>query len=166
MQRADLDYKWFDAKNITPRYEFGYGLSYTNFTYSNLSLKAAFTSAAAVNAAKASAGTQPGGESGLYSNALTATFSVKNTGAVAGNEVAQLYLGFPASAGEPPRVLRGFERKYIKKSASASFSIGLRVKDISIWDVIAQSWVIPAGKFTVYVGSSSRQVKLTKTFML
>ncbi|KAF7966462.1 hypothetical protein HWV62_38330, partial [Athelia sp. TMB] len=125
-EKLNLDYKWFDAKNIAPRYEFGYGLSYTTFTYSGLSLKAAFSSAAAVNAAKASTSNQPGGESGLYSNALTATFSVKNTGALAGNEVAQLYLGFPASAGEPPRVLRGFERKYIEKGASAKFSIGLR----------------------------------------
>ncbi|KAF7973535.1 hypothetical protein HWV62_14970 [Athelia sp. TMB] len=165
-EKLNLDYKWFDAKNIAPRYEFGYGLSYTTFTYSGLSLKAVFSSAAAVNAAKASTSNQPGGESGLYSNALTATFSVKNTGALAGNEVAQLYLGFPASAGEPPRVLRGFERKYIEKGASAKFSIGLRVKDISIWDVITQSWVIPTGEFTVYVGSSSRQLKLTKTFTL
>ncbi|KAF7973527.1 hypothetical protein HWV62_14954 [Athelia sp. TMB] len=165
-EKLNLDYKWFDAKHIAPRYEFGYGLSYTTFTYSGLSLKVAITSAAAVNAAKTSTSNQPGGESGLYSNALTATFTVKNAGAVAGNEVAQLYLGFPASAGEPPRVLRGFERKYIENGASASFSIGLRVKDISIWDVVKQSWTIPIGEFTVYVGSSSRQLKLTKTFTL
>ncbi|KZP08821.1 glycoside hydrolase family 3 protein [Athelia psychrophila] len=160
-EKLELDYKWFDAKNITPRYEFGYGLSYTTFAYSSLALKTAFTSVAAVPKGSA---TQPGGESGLYSNAITATFSVKNTGKHDGNEVAQVYIGFPKAAGEPPRVLRGFERSFIKKGESAQFSIGLRVKDISIWDVTTQSWVIPTGEFTVYVGSSSRELHLTKTF--
>ncbi|KZP19075.1 glycoside hydrolase family 3 protein, partial [Athelia psychrophila] len=162
-EKLELDYKYFDAKNITPRYEFGYGLSYTTFAYSGLSLKPAFTSAAAVPKGSA---TQPGGETGLYSNALTATFTVKNTGKYDGNEVAQLYIGFPKSAAEPPRVLRGFERSFIKQGKTAQFSIGLRVKDISIWDVITQSWVIPTGEFTVYVGSSSRALHLTKTFTL
>ncbi|KZP14752.1 glycoside hydrolase family 3 protein [Athelia psychrophila] len=162
-EKLELDYKWFDAKNITPRYEFGYGLSYTTFAYSGLSLTKAFASAAAVSR---SSGTQPGGESGLYNHALNASFSVKNTGKYDGNEVAQVYIGFPEAAGEPPRVLRGFERSFIKKGQSAQFSVGLRVKDLSIWDVITQSWVIPTGEFKVYVGSSSRELHLTKTFTL
>lgn len=161
-----LDYRWFDANNIEPRYEFGYGLSYTTFAYSGLSLKATFGSAKQYKAQLQTSGLQPGGDSGLWSSALTASFTVKNTGSVDGNEVAQLYLGFPASAAEPPRVLRGFERQLIKKGQSVKFSIPLRVKDISIWDVITQSWVIPTGTFTVYIGSSSRLLHLTKTFVL
>ncbi|KZP21413.1 glycoside hydrolase family 3 protein [Athelia psychrophila] len=162
-EKLELDYKWFDAKNITPRYEFGYGLSYTTFTYSDLTLKTTFTSAAT---APKSSGTQPGGGSALYTNALTVSFSVKNTGKYDGHEVAQVYIGFPAAAHEPPRVLRGFEKSFIKKGQSAQFAVGLRVKDISIWDVITQSWIIPTGEFTVYVGSSSRALHLTKTFVL
>lgn len=161
-----LDYRWFDAKNIEPRYEFGFGLSYTTFAYSGLSLHASFGSAGKYQSALKASGVQPGGESGLYKSALTASFTVKNTGSYDGNEVSQLYLGFPASAGEPPRVLRGFERTLIKKGKSAKISIGLRVKDISIWDVETQSWVIPTGEFTVYVGGSSRNLPLKKTFVL
>ncbi|KAF7968876.1 hypothetical protein HWV62_29150 [Athelia sp. TMB] len=160
---ADLDYKWFEAENIAPRYEFSYGLSYMTFTCLGLSLNAAFSSSSSspsAAAAKASTSNRPGGESGLYGNALTTSFSVKN----AGDEVAQLYLGFPAAVGEPPRVLRGFARKYVEKGESASFSIGPQAT--SIWDVITQSWVIATGEFVVCVGSSSRQLKLTKTFTL
>lgn len=165
-EKLNIDYRWFDVNNIEPRYEFGFGLSYTTFAYSGLKLKATFGSAKEYKTKLQTSGTQPGGDSGLWSSALTASFKVKNTGAFDGNEVAQLYLGFPASAGEPPRVLRGFERQLIQKGQSAKFSIPLRVKDISIWDVITQSWVIPTGTFTVYVGSSSRQLHLTKTFVL
>ena len=71
-----------DANNITPRFEFGFGLSYTTFKYSDLSI--------------ASSGDD-----------TTVTFTVANSGSVDGTEIPQLYLGFPEGAGEPPRVLRG-----------------------------------------------------------
>ena len=83
----DIDYRHFDSANIEPRYEFGYGLSYTNFAYSSLSIETL------VNLQNLPAGeTQPGGKSGLWTDALTATFTVNNTGTYAGNEVAQLYI--------------------------------------------------------------------------
>lgn len=160
------DYRWFDAKNIEPRYEFGFGLSYTTFAYSGLSIKATFNSAAQFKATLKKSGGSIGGDAGLYVNALTASFTVKNTGGYDGNEVSQLYLGFPEAAGEPIRVLRGFERTFIKQGASTKVKISLRVKDISTWDVITQNWVIPTGKFTVYVGASSRNLPLSKTFIL
>lgn len=115
----------------SPRYEFGYGLSYTIFAYSGLALKPAFTSAAA--AVPKGLAWQAGGESGLYSNALTASFGMKNMSKYDENEIAQLYLGFPKAADKPSRVLRGFERSFIEKGASAQFSLGLRVEDISTW---------------------------------
>ncbi|KIM83540.1 glycoside hydrolase family 3 protein [Piloderma croceum F 1598] len=162
-EKLNIDYRHFDSANIEPRYEFGFGMSYTNFSYSGLSVKMLAT---ASSLASDQGSTQPGGITSLYADAVTVSFTVKNTGAYDGNEVAQLYLGFPASAHEPPRVLRGFERQLIKKGQSAKFSISLRVKDISIWDTPSQAWVIPDGKFTIYIGSSSRQLHLTKTFSL
>ncbi|KIM73689.1 glycoside hydrolase family 3 protein [Piloderma croceum F 1598] len=157
-ENLNIDYRHFDCANITPRYEFGFGLSYTTFSYSGLTIKVLSTVPAN--------SMQPGGLSGLYSDALNVGFTVKNTGAHDGNEVAQLYIGFPESAKEPPRVLRGFERQFIKKGQSVNFSIGLRVKDISIWDTPSQQWVIPDGELTVYVGASSRKIYLHKTFAL
>jgi beta-glucosidase len=73
----------YDANNVKPAFPFGHGLSYTTFEYSGLTFDV---------------------------DTLTAVFTIKNTGSVYGAEVAQLYLGFPASAGEPPKVLRGFRK--------------------------------------------------------
>ncbi|KAJ7710040.1 glycoside hydrolase superfamily [Mycena metata] len=166
-----IDYRWFDMNNITPRFEFGFGLSYTTFGYSGLSTsKSHFrreeekhtASAEAVSTARADLG----GPSALYQTALTVSFRVQNTGPVAGNEVSQLYLTFPAGYGEPPKVLRGFARTLLQRGQSKMVEIPLRVKDVSVWDVVQQKWVVPRGTFTVHVGASSRILPLTGTFTL
>ncbi|KAF8319075.1 glycoside hydrolase [Clavulina sp. PMI_390] len=162
-----LDYRWFDANNITPRYEFGFGLSYTTFAYSSLSVSGILHAVTEYSTSLASRkGNSIGGPSGLYDCALTATYSIHNSGAYDGHEVSQLYLSFPESAGEPIHVLRGFERTWIEKGKNAQVQVSLRVKDIAIWDVITQSWVVPTGKFTVWVGASSRNLPLSKTFII
>lgn len=145
-----IDYRWFDSKNIAPRFEFGFGLSYSSFSYSNLRISG-------------SKGRR-GGFGGLYSNAITVSYQVKNTGNFDGSEVSQLYLGFPPQAGQPPRVLRGFDKSFIRQRQSTFVTINLRVKDISHWDVKAQKWVVPSGKFTAFVGSSSRNIQLKGSF--
>jgi len=100
----------------------------------------------------------------LYDTVYTVSFTVHNSGGVDGNEVSQVYLGFPSSAGEPPKVLRGFERTWITAGARATVKIPLRRKDVSIWDVVSQQWVVPSGTFTVFVGASSRDIRLQTTF--
>ncbi|KAK4698909.1 beta-glucosidase, partial [Phenoliferia sp. Uapishka_3] len=145
-----IDYRWFDAKDITPRFEFGFGLSYTTFEYSALSI--------------ASASTRYRRGLSLLDVAYSISFTVTNTGNYDGHEVSQLYLGFPSSAGEPPKVLRGFEKTYVKKGASATVSLSLQTKDISVWDVVTQAWVVPSGEISVMIGQSSRNIKLTTTF--
>lgn len=157
-EKLNIDYRHFDTYNITPRFEFGYGLSYTTFSYEALSLSV-LTNPYDVPQGQV----QPGGRTGLWTDVLQVAFSVKNTGSIAGNEVAQVYVGFPPSAGEPPRVLRGFERQLIQGGETAQYVIKLRLKDISIWDESEDEWVVPSGTFTIYVGSSSRQLHLTKT---
>jgi len=85
----DIDYRHFDSANIEPRYAFGFGMSYTSFNYSGLSVKLLAT---ANSLASDRGTTQPGGETALYADVVTVSFTVKNTGAYDGNEVAQLYV--------------------------------------------------------------------------
>ncbi|KAG6816117.1 hypothetical protein H0H87_008539 [Tephrocybe sp. NHM501043] len=134
-----LDYRYMDLKGIVPRFEFGFGLSYTTFAYSGISIAASGTS-------------------------QVVKFTIANTGAFAGTEKPQLYLGYPSSAGEPSKVLRGFEEVDLAVGASSSITITLSQRDISIWDTPSQAWLRPSGTFTVYVGASIRDVRLTGTF--
>ncbi|KAF9460178.1 glycoside hydrolase family 3 protein [Collybia nuda] len=138
-EKLNLDYRYMDAQGVTPRFEFGFGLSYTTFAYSALSTSASGTS-------------------------RVVKFTVTNTGAIAGTEIAQVYLGYPTAAGEPKRVLRGFEEIVLAAGVSASVSITLGERDMSVWDTPRQAWVRPAGTFSVFVGASIKDVRLTGSF--
>ncbi|KDR81909.1 hypothetical protein GALMADRAFT_60230 [Galerina marginata CBS 339.88] len=131
-----LDYRFMDANNIIPRFEFGFGLSYTTFGYSSLSISPS-------------------------SSGYTVSFTVTNTGSLAGTEKPQLYLGFPAAAGEPKKVLRGFEEVDLQVGQIQSVSISLSTRDLSIWDTPSQSYVRPPGTFAIFVGASIRDIRLT-----
>ncbi|KAH8591260.1 putative beta-glucosidase L [Bisporella sp. PMI_857] len=145
-----IDYRYLDKNNITPRYEFGYGLSYTNFTYANLSITSLpdFSSGATTLAA-------------LYDVVATATATITNIGNVTAAEVSQLYITLPSSAPSTPvRQLRGFQKTAIGAGKSEAVSYTLRRKDVSFWDVGAGRWVVPKGTFEVNVGASSRDLRL------
>ncbi|KAF8638262.1 hypothetical protein AX17_002284 [Amanita inopinata Kibby_2008] len=133
-----LDYRYMDANDISPRFEFGFGLSYTTFDYSNLAITKTLNS----------------------STAATVSFVITNTGSYDGTEIPQLYLTYPASAGEPKKVLRGFEEVDIAKGENKSVSMTLSQRELSVWDVVSQSWRIPEGQFTVLVGVSSMDIRL------
>lgn len=155
-----IDYRAFDAKNITPRYEFGFGLSYTTFGFSDL------TAAVTANASTQAYPTGPivvGGQEDLWDVVATVTATVTNTGDVAGAEVAQLYVGIP---GGPVRQLRGFEKPVLDAGASATVSFPLTRRDLSTWDVVAQKWMLQKGEYPLYVGSSSRDLPLTGTLTI
>jgi beta-glucosidase len=130
-----VGYRYYDTKGIqfTTGFPFGHGLSYTDFQYSDLTIKN-----------------------------TRVTFTVKNVGKVAGSEVAQLYLGFPKAAGEPPLQLKGF-KKTGKLDAGASEVVELEIepRDLSIWDSSSHSWSPVKGTFDVKIGSSSRDLRLS-----
>ncbi len=94
-----------DANNITPRYSFGFGLSYTKFSYSGLSISTSGTS-------------------------KIVTFTVTNSGSFDGTEIPQLYLGFPSGAGEPPKVLRGFDEVPLTVGQGSTVSMSLSLRDM------------------------------------
>ncbi|KAJ1310905.1 hypothetical protein OPQ81_009420 [Rhizoctonia solani] len=150
-----VDYRAFDANNITPRFEFGYGLSYTTFGYSNLAITPG-----------ASGGTQPTGpgsslSSWLHEPWVKVTFTLKNTGPVAGTEIPQLYISPPASSDEPPNALKGFDSVYLQPGASTTVSMTLSRYDFSYWSVADRKWTLINGTTSIWVGSSSRLKKLT-----
>ncbi|KAL5408245.1 hypothetical protein PMIN04_011485 [Paraphaeosphaeria minitans] len=148
-----IDYRRFDKNNITPRFEFGFGLSYTSFTYDALTVTGAPTAGPAVGA-KA-----PGGPADLFETVATVTAKITNSGGVAGAEVPQLYIGYPASANAPPKQLRGFNKLNLAVGASGTATFKLRRRDLSVWE--GGRWVVPSGEFGVFVGASSRDVRLT-----
>lgn len=154
-----IDYRYFDAYNVTPRYEFGYGLSYTNFTYSNLKI-----------GSPAPLSTYPtgklsvGGYEDLWDVVANVTVTVHNTGPVDGAEVPQLYISYPKVAQQPVRQLRGFDNVNIKSGEQQSVKFELRRRDISHWDVKAQKWAVAPGTYQVYVGASSRDLRLHGSF--
>jgi beta-glucosidase len=164
-----IDYRHFDYSNIAPRYEFGFGLSYTTFSVSNLQVSKTGGMVAAYPPSLGSKAAPPGGNAALYNVMATVQVNVKNTGNVAGAAVPQLYVGFPAdpdgdSSPTPVKVLRGFEKTdSLKPGQSVTVKFDLRRKDLSAWDVVKQQWGIPSGDFKVWAGQSSRDLPLTDT---
>ncbi|EAW19665.1 beta-glucosidase [Aspergillus fischeri NRRL 181] len=154
-----IDYRHFDAKGIAPRYEFGYGLSYTTFKYSGLWVNV-YTSAGAANGKVV-----PGGPADLFEVVGQVSVFVRNNGRVAGAEVAQLYIGLPDSApATPPKQLRGFQKMMLQPGQMGRATFELTRRDLSYWDVQQQKWVVPSGTFKVYVGSSSRDIREEGSF--
>jgi beta-glucosidase len=132
-----IGYRGLDAQGIEPLYPFGHGLSYTTFAFADLGVRA---------------GAAPG--------SIALDFTVKNTGTRAGSEVAQLYVGFPASAGEPPWVLRGFKRIALAAGESTNATIEISLRELGCWNPDAHRRYVPSGTYHFGIGSSSRDLPL------
>ena len=121
---VDVGYRWYDANGVAPMFPFGFGLSYTRFAYSGLRLSRATVT-----------GTQD----------VRVFATVTNVGHQTGSDVAQLYVGDPASAGEPPRQLEGFRRVRLAPGQSARVSFVITPQDTSWWSDTANGWTQSAG---------------------
>ncbi|MBV9050000.1 MAG: glycoside hydrolase family 3 C-terminal domain-containing protein, partial [Solirubrobacterales bacterium] len=130
----DVGYRWYDAKQLQPLFPFGFGLSYTRFAFSNLRL-----ARPVVN--------------GVDDVPVSAT--VTNIGNRTGTDVAQLYLGDPPAAGEPPRQLVGFQKVTLAPGQSARVRFTITPRDSWWWDQSAGGWSQTAGLYHVYLGDSS-----------
>ena len=146
----DVGYRYYDKTNETTLFPFGYGMSYTQFRFSRLRV-----TPFSVNNSSSTPGATSCNCNGQSRNQVTVSATVTNTGRVAGSEVAQLYLGDPAVAGEPPRQLKGFDKVYLRPGQSRTVEFKLNGHDLSYWDDTANGWVLPDGDFRVYVGDSS-----------
>ncbi|MGA1981289.1 MAG: glycoside hydrolase family 3 C-terminal domain-containing protein [Acidobacteriaceae bacterium] len=134
-----VGYRWFQEKNIKPQFPFGFGLSYTRFAYSNLKVDAA---------------------------AKSVSFDLRNTGILPGNEIAEVYLTLPASAGEPFRKLAGWKRVSLAAGASQTVEIPLDPHYLSIYSTTANAWTRPSGDFLFEVGGSSADLPLHQSLRL
>jgi beta-glucosidase-like glycosyl hydrolase/uncharacterized protein involved in high-affinity Fe2+ transport len=135
---VDIGYRWYQSAGITPLFPFGYGLSYTSFSFSNLSV-------GAFNA----------------NGVATVTAKITNTGSKAGADVAQLYVGDPAASDDPPEQLRGFQRVNLAAGANATVTFPINIHDLASWSSTANAWEAQAGTYSIKVGDSSTNLPLT-----
>jgi beta-glucosidase len=138
----EVGYRWYDAHSVKPLFPFGFGLSYTTFSFDDLKIA-----------------TKPGVP------AATVGFRITNTGVRAGSEVAQLYLGFPpiAEGNEPPRQLKGFAKIMLQPGESKTVTLPLNARAFSYWSQAAHGWRVVEGNFKVMVGDSSAETPLMGT---
>ena len=129
-----VGYRWYDANDIPPLFPFGFGLSYTRFTFSGLRV-------------------EPGSAGG--SDTIRVSARITNVGSRAGADVAQLYLGDPPAAGEPPRQLVGFEKVSLALGQSRQVVFTITPRDTWWWDDAAHGWNQSTGTYRVFVGDSS-----------
>jgi beta-glucosidase len=133
-----VGYRWYDAQNVAPLFPFGFGLSYTSFSFANLSVPAA-----------------PGPD-----GKVTVSVDVTNTGSRAGADVVQVYVAAPAAAGEPPRQLKGFAKVRLAAGETRQVTVTLQDRAFSVWSTSAKAWQTVPGQYTVLVGDSSRSLPL------
>jgi beta-glucosidase len=135
-----VGYRWFDKRRIAPQFPFGFGLSYTTFAMSDLAVK-------------------------RDGDGAKASVTVKNTGSRGGAEVVQIYVGPAGEAGEgePVRTLRAFDKVSLKPGESRRVEFSLDRRAFARWDVATHAWMVPAGKRTIWAGTSSRDLPLEAT---
>jgi beta-glucosidase len=126
-------YKWFDSEGKQPLFPFGYGLSYTQFRYTNLRVEPA---------------------------TKTATFAIQNVGPRSGTEIAQVYVQLPKSSGEHFRRLAAWQRVDVPAGQQTVVTVPLEPLAMATFDVKKDAWVWASGKYAVFVGGSSRDLPL------
>ncbi|PSK43996.1 Beta-glucosidase 1 [Elsinoe australis] len=157
-----IDYRSFQRRNVTARYPFGHGLSYTSFDYTDLT--AATTD---VDLDTYASGLRSvGGREDLWDIVATVEVAIENTGSVAGADVPQLYVTYPELADQPRYQLRGFEKPVLEPGAKTTITFELRRRDLSYWDVGAQEWAIAKGTYGIMVGRSVSDPVLTGSLII
>jgi beta-glucosidase len=134
-----VGYRYWTTTGKHPLFPFGFGLSYTTFSFSKLNVPASAASGSTVNV----------------------SFDVTNTGKAAGADVAQLYVSDPSAKVErPERELKGFEKVRLAPGETRHVTLSLDARAFSYWDETAHRWTIDPGKFTIFVGDSSENTPL------
>jgi beta-glucosidase len=129
-----VGYRGYDQFRLPVQYPFGYGLSYTSFAYNGLRVN---------------------------DSNRTVSFNLRNTGRYAGAEVAQVYVGrLPTRTATPPKQLAGWARVTLRPGQQQRVTVTLENDSLSYWDEASDRWVTPRGPLPIYVGTSSRQIRI------
>ncbi|WP_111708564.1 glycoside hydrolase family 3 C-terminal domain-containing protein [Lutibacter citreus] len=132
-----VGYRYFNKNKEEMRFPFGYGLSYTNFKYSKLKVK--------------------------KGKIVEVSFTIKNTGKISGDEIAQLYIhDKESSVPRPIRELKGFKRVSLKAGESKKVHITLKDDAFAFWSPTKKDWTVEPGEFDIQIGVNSRDIKLSK----
>jgi beta-glucosidase len=134
---VDVGYRWYVAHHVKPAFPFGFGLSYSRFSFSGIAVTTD------------------------RRDDVTVTCQIANTSGRAGVEVAQLYLSQPGVPGEPPIELRGFDRLSIAAHSTATATFHLTPGDLAHWQGGKARWAISAGDVVIHVGDSSEHLPLS-----
>ncbi|HKN97089.1 MAG TPA: glycoside hydrolase family 3 C-terminal domain-containing protein [Pseudonocardiaceae bacterium] len=141
-----VGYRWYDEFHQTPLFPFGYGLSYTSFRYGDLKLK------------------HGDGDSG---DPVTLSFTVTNTGHVAGAEAPQVYVAKPDRlADTPPKELGAFTKVSLQPGQSRTVTLTIDPRELSYWDSGAQAFTVQDGTYRIMVGGSSASLPLSATYQV
>jgi beta-glucosidase len=139
-----VGYRWFDTQDIEPLFPFGHGLSYTTFTYSNL-------------------GMNP--QEITKDDTMLISIEVENAGERAGAEVVQCYIGkIESKIARPVKELVGFQKISLPPKISEKLEFVLSPSDFAYYDESSSAWKVEEGQYMVYVGSSSRDIRLQGEF--
>lgn len=139
-----VGYRYYTTKHVEPLFPFGFGLSYTTFSFSNLKVSPETASA---------------------NGPITVSFDVTNTGERAGADVAQLYVGDPsAKVDRPVKELKGYKKVRLEAGKTEHVTLTLGRRSLAYWDTASNGWKVDPGKFVVYVGDSSENTPLTRDF--
>jgi beta-glucosidase len=131
-----VGYKWYEAEHKQPLFPFGFGLSYTTYSYSNLKTD---------------------------SGEKTVSFAVKNTGKRAGAEIAEVYVQLPDAAGENFKRLVGWQRVELGPGESKTVSVTIDPQMLSVFDEQKNGWELPKGAYRILAGPSSQETPLKGT---
>ncbi len=139
-EKLEVGYTWYDAEKKAVLFPFGFGLSYTTYAYADLAVE--------------------------KGDALTVSFTVKNTGKRAGTEIAEVYAALPAAAQEPPKRLIGWSRVELAAGESRKVSIAVPRDRLTIYDGASDSWKLVPGAYVILAGGSSQDLDLRRTVRL
>jgi beta-glucosidase-like glycosyl hydrolase len=137
-EKLQVGYKWFDQQNKEPLFPFGAGLSYTTYAYSGLKATAS-------------------------GHNVSVAVAVKNTGKRAGKEIVQVYATLPATTGEPPKRLIGWEKVQLNPGESKTVNLTIDPLYLSIFNESKDSFEMAAGDYKIWAGASSRSLPLSET---